>query len=404
METRARYMLIGAFMIAAIAGVFAFIYWLENSGGLGRQTAYRVEFDTPVYGLYPGSSVLYNGVQVGQVGKLTLDPTKPEQVMVDILVDSGLQLRDDTQVGIATQGLTGSAAITLTGGSPDAPLLQAKNGEPPLLIAPPNAGEDWMAAARSAFQSADDILSENRKSLKDAIDNIDTFSAVLAKNSGKVSGLIDGLAKLTGAGGAAKKPTVYSLPAAHDFPPPPAAKPSWQLLVPEPSALLSMSTEKISVIDENGSRSHLTGGQWSDNLTTIFAESVIQSFENAGYAKNVSRPADTLQTDFQLQIDLRAFGVKTDGARPMADIDFMAKILDSQGKIVGARAFKADAPLANMDAATVTKGIGSLFQTQLKALIPWCVQTIDAAPKPKPGDTAAPPDDMNMPDDSGMQP
>ena len=37
METRARYALIGAFMLAVIAASFAFVYWLENKGGFGQR-------------------------------------------------------------------------------------------------------------------------------------------------------------------------------------------------------------------------------------------------------------------------------------------------------------------------------------------------------------------------------
>ena len=32
METRARYTLIGLFMLAVILASFAFVYWLENTG------------------------------------------------------------------------------------------------------------------------------------------------------------------------------------------------------------------------------------------------------------------------------------------------------------------------------------------------------------------------------------
>ncbi len=35
METRAPYVLIGTFVLAAILAVFGFVYWLNNTGGIG---------------------------------------------------------------------------------------------------------------------------------------------------------------------------------------------------------------------------------------------------------------------------------------------------------------------------------------------------------------------------------
>ena len=45
METRAPFVIVGAFVLAAIVAVFGFVYWLNNTGGLGKRTSYRVQFD-----------------------------------------------------------------------------------------------------------------------------------------------------------------------------------------------------------------------------------------------------------------------------------------------------------------------------------------------------------------------
>ena len=78
---------------------------------------------------------------------------------------------------IETQGLTGGAAIALTGGTSSSPLPASENGTPPMLLAAPHAGQDWTQAARDAFQRMDQVLSENSESLNSAIKNIDTFAA-----------------------------------------------------------------------------------------------------------------------------------------------------------------------------------------------------------------------------------
>ena len=56
METRARYALIGLFMLLVIGASFAFVYWLENKGGFGERETYRVQFESSVSGLLIGSA------------------------------------------------------------------------------------------------------------------------------------------------------------------------------------------------------------------------------------------------------------------------------------------------------------------------------------------------------------
>ncbi len=67
MEIKARYVLIGLFTLASIVAGFAFVYWLQTTGGLGKRTSYEVRFHNTVSGLLTGSAVLFNGIRVGEV-------------------------------------------------------------------------------------------------------------------------------------------------------------------------------------------------------------------------------------------------------------------------------------------------------------------------------------------------
>ncbi len=218
METRARYALIGLFMLAVIAGSFAFVYWLENKGGFGQRETYKVRFEGPVSGLSTGSPVLFNGLRVGEVTGLSLNPGEPQTVIATIAVQQGTPIRDDTKVGLEQQGLSGGAAVTLRGGTSTSPLSAGEGGALPLLSAPPTAGQDWTQAARDAFQNVDKVMTENSESLKSAISNIDTFAAALARNSDKVDSILAGIERMTGGASASKTP-LYDLAAATGFPP-----------------------------------------------------------------------------------------------------------------------------------------------------------------------------------------
>ena len=101
METRARYASIGLFMLAVIGASFAFVYWLENKGGFGEREAYRVQFESSVSGLLIGSAVLFNGIRVGEVTGISLNPEEPQQVIATISVLKDTPIREDTRVNVA---------------------------------------------------------------------------------------------------------------------------------------------------------------------------------------------------------------------------------------------------------------------------------------------------------------
>jgi phospholipid/cholesterol/gamma-HCH transport system substrate-binding protein len=389
METRARYALIGLFMLAVIIASFGFVYWLENKGGFAQRDTYQIRFQGSVSGLLIGSAVLFNGIRVGEVTQLALSADAPDQVIATIGVEHGTPIRSDTRVGLETQGLTGGAAVTLRGGSPDATLAAPEGGGPPTLIAPPLASQDWTAAARDTFQHVDQILSENSKSLHSAIDNIDKFSGALARNSDKVDGILAGLERMTGGGTNPAEVPTFDLVAAKDFPAPPAEAPNWLLVVPEPTTLMGFNTDKILLQPASGESVPLANARWGDNLPVLFQAKVIQSFENAGYSKEVTRTRENVTGNFQLLIDIRRFHVSTSGEAD-ADIDFVAKVLDQDGKILQAREFSGTAPASGSDAKAYVNAFNDALGKLLKELVDWSIKTIAAAPPPPPAPPATP--------------
>jgi phospholipid/cholesterol/gamma-HCH transport system substrate-binding protein len=187
METRANYVLIGVFTLAVVAAVFGFIYWFQNIGGTGERSFYRAVFDGSVSGLRTGGSVLFNGIKVGEVTGLKLNPDKPQQVVATLSVDKSVKVRKDTVIGLEFQGLTGIASVALTGGSAGSPVVAGDKDNPPLLIAPPGATQDVTTAARDTLKRVDDFLVVNQAAFHNAIDNIDKFTAALAGNSENIN-------------------------------------------------------------------------------------------------------------------------------------------------------------------------------------------------------------------------
>jgi phospholipid/cholesterol/gamma-HCH transport system substrate-binding protein len=198
METKANYTLIGLFTLAVVVAVFGFVYWFQHVGGGGERSYYRVLFESSVSGLRTGSAVLFNGIRVGEVESIRLSADNPKQVIAMISVDKAVKVRPDTRAGVEFQGLTGIAAVALTGGSADKPPLEGTKQNPPTLDASAAATQDVTQGAREVLQRIDDFIVENRGSFRNALRNIETFTEALARNSGRVDTVLTGIENLTG--------------------------------------------------------------------------------------------------------------------------------------------------------------------------------------------------------------
>ena len=367
MENRAPFAIVGAFLLAAIAGAFGFVYWLNNTGSLAERAVYRVEFDQPVLGLLTGSSVMFNGIRVGEITRLQLEPTKPRQVTAIIAVDPSAPVRSDTQVDVDFQGLAGVAVISLTGGSVPFPQDAAPNAR--VLVAGPTVGQSMTQAARLTLRHLDGILGENAESLRGLIGNLNTFSAALARNSGRIDAIVGGLERMTGGSSEKPTPVIYDLTAPRDFPG--LRKSHGQVVGPELTAVLALDTQRI-LVRPSPKDAPFGEAQWSDSLPKLLQAKLIQSFENAGLA--ASRPTEGLEATHQLLIDLRAFNVSVgDGAT--ASVEFSAKILEKSGKIAGTRIFHATAPLAALEAASAAAALNEAFGKAAVELVLWVSST-----------------------------
>jgi phospholipid/cholesterol/gamma-HCH transport system substrate-binding protein len=366
METRAPYALIGLFVLAAIGAGFGFVYWLNNAGGLGKREVYQIRFENTVSGLLTGAAVLFNGIRVGEVTDLTLDPAHPTRVIATVAVAAGTPVRADTRAGLDFQGLTGVPVVTLEGGSE--PLPRRTDGAPSMIKADADAGLSMTRAAREALVRLEKLLADNADPLHDAIVNINTFAEALARNSGRVDGILKGLEGLTG-GGAEAKPVQYDLTLPMAFPG--VDKPvSVPMVVPEPTTVLLYDTQKVLVRPANDLDPSFEQARWADSLPKLIQARIVQSFENANSLGLVTKPIDGLTPQYQLLIDLRRFQV-TATDRPLADIAFSAKIMTEDGKIVASKLFQVTAPAKVTDAAAAAAALDAAFQKAVAELVAW---------------------------------
>jgi phospholipid/cholesterol/gamma-HCH transport system substrate-binding protein len=179
METKGNHVLIGMFAVFVVVAAFGFVFWFHNVGGTAKRVSYTVRFDGSAGGLRPGSAVLFNGIRMGEVTRVAINPDNPYQVLATIEIDARAPVRTDTAVNLEFQGLTGVASVALTGGSKDAPPFVRFPDEPPMLIADASASQDVTRAVRDVLRRVDGLLAEGG-SLNNTFKNIEAFSATLA--------------------------------------------------------------------------------------------------------------------------------------------------------------------------------------------------------------------------------
>jgi phospholipid/cholesterol/gamma-HCH transport system substrate-binding protein len=119
MESDKHYFFEGLFIIGlAIAIALAFA-WLAKTGHRD-DVLYRIHFNESVSGLALGDPVKFQGVDVGTVAALNLDPSDPQRVAVDVSLRKEAPVRTDTRARLELKGITGVVFVELTGGSPAA--------------------------------------------------------------------------------------------------------------------------------------------------------------------------------------------------------------------------------------------------------------------------------------------
>ncbi len=367
METRAPFVVVGAFVLATIVAVFGFVYWLHNTGGLGPRTTYHVQFDGSVPGLLIGAGVLFNGIRVGEVTDLELAPDNPRRVNATISVATRTPVRADTRVGLEFQGLTGVPVIALEGG------VQLGNSGPvPTLIAEPGAGQSMTQAARDALRKVDAVLTENSEPLKKTIANLETFTDGLARNTGKLDSIIAGLEKMTGGGTPAQKIT-YDLRAPQNLGP--ATKTlKGQLAIPEPTAVAMLETQRFLFAPAKDYPG-FADAIWADAIPKLLQARLIESFENYDIAHAPLRTADIGQSDFQLLIDVRRFRIATD-SEPVAEIALSARIVDKDGKVVASRLFEDSEKFDKLEPPAAVAAFNGVFGRIAKEMVGWTLEVL----------------------------
>lgn len=107
---------IGMLVVAVFAGILFFAY---SSDSRGSASGYDVKASfTSVDGVSPGTDVRLNGIKVGTVSSLDLDPNTYRAIL-HFTIRSDVKIPDNSSVKITSAGLLGGEYLAIVPGGSD---------------------------------------------------------------------------------------------------------------------------------------------------------------------------------------------------------------------------------------------------------------------------------------------
>lgn len=199
METQARYVLIGIFTLLTAVLALSFALWTAKHQSSQAWNDFEILFSSAVTGLSVGSPVRFNGIPVGTVEGMRINPADPREVIVRIRVAANAPVKTDTEVRLVPSGLTGLTFVQLSGGSPDSPLVIAvAETDPPQIHADSSALERLLAFSEEIATQGHEVLThilailspENAQQISNILHNLSMITSALHSEEEHITGMI----------------------------------------------------------------------------------------------------------------------------------------------------------------------------------------------------------------------
>jgi len=197
METRAHYVAVGTFVLAVVFLAFVAVLWLGHAEFGQQARRYYIFFRGSVAGLNKGSQVQYNGIPVGRVVDIRVDPENLEQIQVMVEIDTSIvDIKSDARASLAANILNGIATIQIRGGTRDASkLVPTEPHKYAVIQTEPSELDEikaWGTAIKTAANKIDQLLDENnRRAVSETLQNVRTITGALVEPSKEVNEVVD---------------------------------------------------------------------------------------------------------------------------------------------------------------------------------------------------------------------
>jgi phospholipid/cholesterol/gamma-HCH transport system substrate-binding protein len=195
METRARHLAVGGFVLvlAVCAGLFAI--WVAKFSGQVTYLPYYTRFGGSVSQLRIDTTVLFGGIPVGRITDVRIDPQNTELARVDFVVREGTPIREDSQATTEIQSIAGGSVLQISRGTTNSALLPPGHE----VKAVSSAIEQLVNKAPDLLNKLDKIAdnlngmlsSQNRDAVTAMLGNLRDLSVDLKSHQDQLDSLLD---------------------------------------------------------------------------------------------------------------------------------------------------------------------------------------------------------------------
>ncbi|MGV9010880.1 MlaD family protein [Brevundimonas sp.] len=209
MERDAHYAAVGIATVALLAALAVFAIWLARLQFNNDYDVYDIVFYGPVRGLSEGGEVHFNGIRVGEVTDLNLDPNKGDQVIARIRVDGTTPVRVSSRAQLEPQGITGLNYIQITAGDANSAILKTQYPDNviPVIQSQPSPIAELLSGSGTVLAQTVDALNrinrvlsdDNVRSFSTSLKNVESLTAELEARKGMFEQLEQALAKANSA-------------------------------------------------------------------------------------------------------------------------------------------------------------------------------------------------------------
>lgn len=206
MRDNKQYLIVGLFVIISATILIGVWLWFSSHNRQVYNT-YVVAFTEAVDGVTTNSVVKYNGVDVGKVKEIELDPKDPRNILIYIDVLQQVSLNKKTYASLKAQGVTGMFYISLNvpRDAKNGDNINPHNSEPyPAISSKESVMSGLTGQAQIIAHNLGDLSSDMRTLLNvkniehvsNILANLDKLSAAIANRSDEISYSVTTMAQI----------------------------------------------------------------------------------------------------------------------------------------------------------------------------------------------------------------
>lgn len=189
MEPKTNYTLVGLAVISLTVLLITVCLWLFSGFDKKKYDPYLVYMSEAVSGLSPQSPVKFNGVKVGYISRIELNPNNPQQVKLTLNIAQGVPITNSTRATLIAQGITGTNSLGLSATTPSLQALGKKAGEPyPVIPYEPSFISQLETNIKDVSNSIRQVFDkDNARLIKASLTNLKQITNVIAQNDASIN-------------------------------------------------------------------------------------------------------------------------------------------------------------------------------------------------------------------------